>query len=187
MKCIRILISLLGVLFFRARAVQGDFNYLVAAYNYAIAIKHNFDTAGEYYGEYLSQEVEEISVRFTNRLIEALETQSEDPEHGRAVSTCADTAAYALQNLLQPVHREFLTLNTEANKLHQAVNVKMMENDILILPMDDLYYKFTDKMLGVYMKLNDELVPKLMLEVVELVQKSATVYAAMDDCLNQIN
>lgn len=166
---------------------QEDFNYLLASYDYSVAIKHNFDEANLYYAEYLSQELGRISDRVTDRLLVALGTQTEDASHGRSISTCADSAAYSIQTLLTPVHTEMLSLNTNGNKLHQAIYPKLMEVNILQNPMDEFYYEFTNDMLTLYIELNEEILPKLTTEIVALVVGGDGIYQTMDNCLNQIN
>lgn len=187
MKCLPVVVlCVLVALIPSPCSCQEQYNYLIAAYNYSVAIRGNFDEATEYYGEYLSQELEKISDRITERLMVALEAQTDDPAHGRSVSTCADSAAYAIQTHLSPVHRELLFLKTEALKLHQATNQKIKEVNLLLAPMDEFYYQFTNQMLSAYTELNEEILPKLITEVIALVAAGDGIYQNMDNCLNQI-
>lgn len=187
MKCVVILLFLIPFLAtFPGPAHADDFNYLVAAYNYAIAVKTNFDDAYEYYGDYLSQEIERIGTKITERLAVALEAENMSAEQGRAMSTCADSAAFSFQALLVPVHREFLLLKSEGTQLNQAVNEKLREINIFLTPFDELYYKFTDEMMYVYLHLNEELLPNLLKVVVDLVNGGEATFETMNSCLDQI-
>lgn len=188
MKCCVILLFLLPFLatFPGPSNAQDEFNYLVAAYDYAIAVKNNFDDAYEYYGDYLSQELERLGTKMTERLAVALETENMSADQGRAISTCADSAAFSFQAYLVPVHREFLVLKSEGTQLNQAVNDKLKDINLFLTPFDELYYKFTDNMMVVYMHLNEELLPNLLRTVVDLVNGGEATFETMATCLDQI-
>lgn len=190
MKCfISLLFALLAIFLLTPAATEGEYNYLISAYNYAVAIRHNFDDATDYYLDYLSQELKKISDKITERLAVALDelTVESDPALGRGVSTCADSAAFTIQKQQSQVHNELLVLGQEGNKLHQAINEKMMETNMMLLPMEDFYYRFTDRMFITYMKLNDDILPKLMYEIVKLVEDGDEIYKTLDNCLKSIH
>lgn len=186
MKCFSFLFSfaLVACLFPSQSLAQGEYNYLIAAYNYAVAIRHNFEEAEEYYSQYFAEELEKISERMMERVAVELEAHIGD---GQGIQACAGVATYSLQAQLTNVYNQFLVLNTEGNKMHQAINEKMMEVNMMELPMDDFYYNFTNRMFVVYLRLNDNILPNLMDEIVALVVLGNEVYQTLDNCLTGIN
>lgn len=189
MKCVSavLLLALASQLPLKSLA-QVDHNYLISSYNYAVAIRHNFEEATEYYYSYFTEELEKISEILTERLAVAMEaTAAGDVSAGYAINACAGIATHTIQAPLSRVHDEFLVLTTEGNQLHQAINQKMMEVNMLLLPMDEFYFKFTDRMFVVYMRLNDQILPDLMTEIVNLMVAGEEASDALEMCLNQIN
>lgn len=169
----------------KATRQQDPFNYLLAAYNYALAIKENFEYATEYYRDYLTQEVQAISDRLINRLALATESIANE-ELGQALTTCTRSAAIAIQSQLISVHREFEVLHAEEVTLHQVVNSNMRDVNILITELDGLYYEFSDHLFEIYLRMNDELIPALSTEIIALIEIGEQAYQTLDQCLNQI-
>lgn len=188
MKCLPALLLLTLASPFPAKSLaQGDHNYLIFSYNYAVAVRHNFEEATEYYYSYFTEELQKISEILTERLAVAIDaTTAEDVSAGYAINACAGIATFTIQTQLSRVHDEFLVLTTEGNQLHQAINLKMMDVNMLLLPMDEFYFKFTERMLVIYMRLNDQILPDLMTEIVQLMDVGEAAYEALDTCLNQI-
>lgn len=169
----------------RSNVRDEPFNYLLAAYNYALAIKENFEYASEYYRDYLNDEVEKISVRLTDRLAIAL-TAATTTELGQALTSCTRTAAINIQSQLISIHREFERLLEEEADLHQVVNRNMKDVNILTTELDGLYYEFSDHLFVIYLRMNDELLPALSAEIIALIEIGEEAYQTLDQCLNQI-
>lgn len=161
------------------------FNYLMAAYNYALAIKENFEYATEYYRDYLTQEVQGISDRLTDRLALALPAATNE-ELGQALSSCTRTAAIMVQSQLLYVHREFENFHAVDVTLHQVVNFNMKDVNLLTTELDILYYEFSDHLFEIYLRMNDELIPALTTEIIALLDIADEAYQTLDQCLNQI-
>lgn len=164
---------------------QGEYNYLIASYNYAVAIGHNFEDAAVYYFQYLSQELEKINDRLIERVVAELDVHTGDPALGMIIPDCVGPATLSIQTQLNKVNNQMLVLIGEGNKMHQAINTKMMEVNMMLLPMDEFYFNFTNRMLLVYLRLNDDILPTLMEEIAALIEIGDAAYENLNSCLSQ--
>ena len=168
-------------------AAAEDYNYLLSSFNYSVSIRSNFEEALFYYGEYFTQELEEISVRLTDRISVAVAQSGADGNRGERVQSCANATTHMIEEQVEEVQGEFDKIAVESNELHQAINQKIMQTNILTQPMDEFYYIFTQEMSEVYNQLNDQKLPNLRNSIVHLIAVGDLAFVILDSCLESIN
>lgn len=135
---------------FVGTAVRGQANnYLLFAYNAAVAMKAEYLAEIEYWSEALTVEADDMGYYYTNLVAEGLERATTEAQ-GAAISRCANQTVYYCELNINYLSNEIRAAGDAAVELHNSVNLQLREMNIKEYDLELFYYYHSYKMQEAY-------------------------------------
>lgn len=175
--CLPIILSCLAV----AHA-----NYLLQAFDAAMAMKANFDYNTVYYREYVNYELIDISTHLMDLVSDALHRSSTDA-HGAGVQNCAGIYSSLAQGLAKPALDSLTVIEDAALVYYRIMLEELNKNNVFTKDFDTFYYEFNLRLNESYEHLNDVLLQNVLDALFDMMDGRKIVIERMTECLDTIN
>lgn len=173
---------ILAVLVLSSQAQIGD--YVLNAYNSAMAMKEIFEYNVEYFRETLTIEARDFGYYFTDQVARGLERVTTEAQ-GAALSVCAANAATSSRDSIHRFDATLIPLQNAAMGLHLSVWEELTATNINA-DLDTFYYRHNQRMDASYDHLNSVLLDHIYTANIVLWLDYFDISMDLGDCVEAI-
>lgn len=159
-------------------------NYVLTAYQSAMAMREIFEYNVENFREYLNSEAQDLGTYLNNRMIIALETPATTQQQGAALQSCARLAAAESRATINGFDSHLVELQDASMRLHLTVYEQLSETNLKAIDLDEFYALHSKRMDDHYDHLNAYHLERIYYQLVDLWLAYFVIASEMDDCID---
>lgn len=137
----------------------------------------------EYYRDYLTVEVEDLSNLILEKAIDKLETAS-NPALGAAIQECVEAAFRHSYQLMSNVDDQMQILQKEVNELHQIVLDEILDTNLMATNFDDFPETFRIRLSGAVTYIDFVLINNVVDYLLDIIYGYYNVSDDLDSCFS---
>lgn len=178
-----LLFFLLILTTFLGRANSEIGNYVLKAYESALATQEIFEFNVETYRRHLTSEAKDFGFYLTDQMIIAMKTPPTTEEQGEELEFCARRAAGGSREAINAFDYHLVELQDASINLHLTVYAQLSETNLKDIHPDEFYDRHNKRMEDQIYNLYNRHLDRIYYQIVELWLAYFVIANELDDCI----